>query len=73
MLWKQRNGRLHEFGAGAQTQFNGDESACLSGCSGFGLANADWLQGQLVGNSAAGGLDGYIHFLTGRELAVEHI
>jgi RHS repeat-associated protein len=56
------------FGAGAQTQFNGDESACLSGCSGFGLANADWLQSQLVGNSAAGGLDGYIHFLTGREL-----
>lgn len=55
------------FGAGAQTQFNGDESSCLSGCAGFSLANANWLQSQLVGNSALGGLDGYIQFLTGRE------
>jgi RHS repeat-associated protein len=54
------------FAAGAQTQFNGDESSCLSGCTGFSLANADWLQSQLVGNSKFGGLDGYIQFLTGR-------
>jgi RHS repeat-associated protein len=56
------------FEAGAQTQFNGDESSCLSGCAGFSLANANWLQGQLKGNSISGGLDGYIQFLTGREL-----
>jgi hypothetical protein len=55
------------FGAGAQTQFNGDESSCLSGCAGFSLANANWVQSQLVGNSILGGLDGYIQFLTGRE------
>jgi RHS repeat-associated protein len=55
------------FEAGAQTQFNGDESSCLSGCSGFSLANASWLQSQFVGNSVLGGLDGYIQFLTGRD------
>jgi RHS repeat-associated protein len=55
------------FEAGAQTQFNGDESSCLSGCAGFSLASANLLQSQLVGNSALGGLDGYIQFLTGRE------
>lgn len=53
------------FAAGAQTDANGN---CLSGCGGygFGSANADWLQSQLVGNSQLGGLDGYIQFLTGR-------
>lgn len=53
------------FQAGAQTDANGN---CLSGCGGygFGSANADWLQSQLVGNSQLGGLDGYIQFLTGR-------
>lgn len=56
------------FAAGATTQFNGDETACTSGCSGFSLANSDWLSGQLVGNSMSGGLDGYIQFLTSREL-----
>lgn len=55
------------FGAGAQTQFNSNETACTSGCAGFSLANANWLQGQLVVNSVAGGLNGYIQFLTGRE------
>ena len=55
------------FAAGATTQFNGDETACTSGCAGFSYANADWLSGQLVGNSVAGGLGGYIQFLTGRE------
>ena len=54
------------FKAGAQTADNG---ACVSGCSGYGFAsaNADWLQGQLVGSSVSGGLNGYIRFLTGRE------
>jgi RHS repeat-associated protein len=54
------------FQSGAQTDANGN---CLSGCGGYGFAsaNADWLQGQLVGNSQLSGLDGYIQFLTGRE------
>jgi RHS repeat-associated protein len=52
------------FAAGAATQFNANESACTSGCSGFASANADWLQGQLVGNS--GGLGGYLPFLANR-------
>jgi hypothetical protein len=55
------------FEAGAQTQFNANESACVSGCSGFSLANADWLVDQLVGNSIPGGLNGYIQFLTKRD------
>jgi hypothetical protein len=55
------------FSAGAQTQFNANESACLSGCSGFSLANANWLLNQLVANSIPGGLSGYIQFLAGRE------
>jgi RHS repeat-associated protein len=55
------------FEAGSRTQFNENESACLSGCSGFSLADANWLLGQLVGNSIPGGLGGYIQFLTGRE------
>jgi hypothetical protein len=55
------------FAAGATTQFNGDETACTSGCAGFSYANADWLSGQLVGNSVGGGLSGYIQFLTRRE------
>ncbi len=59
------------FAAGAQTQFNGDESSCNSGCAGFSLANANWLQNQLVGNSMLGGLDGYIQFLTGRETPLQ--
>jgi RHS repeat-associated protein len=59
------------FEPGAQTQFNGDESSCLSGCAGFSLANANWLQSQLVGNSMLGGLDGYIQFLTGRETPLQ--
>ena len=56
------------FAAGAQTDANGN---CLSGCGGygFGSANADWLQDQLVGNSQLGGLDGYIQFLTGRVIS----
>ena len=54
------------FQSGAQTDANGN---CLSGCGGYGFAsaNADWLQGQIVGNSQLSGLDGYIQFLTGRE------
>jgi RHS repeat-associated protein len=54
------------FKAGAQTDANGN---CTSGCGGYGFASAneDWLKGQLVGNSNSGGLDGYIHFLVGRE------
>jgi RHS repeat-associated protein len=54
------------FQSGAQTDANGN---CLNGCGGYGFAsaNADWLQGQLVGNSQLSGLDGYIQFLTGRE------
>ena len=54
------------FAAGAQTDDNGK---CLSGCGGYGFssANANWLQGQLAGNSTSGGLDGYIQFLTGRQ------
>ena len=54
------------FSAGAQTDANGN---CTSGCGGYGFAsaNANWLQGQLVGNSNSTGLDGYIQFLTGRE------
>jgi RHS repeat-associated protein len=55
------------FEAGAQTQFNGNESSCLTGCAGFSLANANWLQKQLVANSKVDGLDGYIQFLAGRE------
>lgn len=54
------------FGAGAQTQWNGDESSCTSGCSGFASANANLLSGQLAGNSMGGGLGGYISFLTSR-------
>jgi hypothetical protein len=54
------------FGAGDNTGFNADDTAC-SGCAGFASANANWLQGQLVGNSMSGGLDSYIQFLTGRE------
>jgi RHS repeat-associated protein len=54
------------FAAGAQTQWNGDESSCTGGCSGFASANANWLQGQLAGNSISGGLGDYIQFLTGR-------
>jgi RHS repeat-associated protein len=53
------------FGAGDNTGFNASDTAC-SGCSGFASANANWLQGQLVGNSQLSGLDGYIGFLTGR-------
>jgi hypothetical protein len=58
------------FAAGAQTNDNGN---CLSGCSGYGFAsaNANWLQGQLVGNSMLGGLDGYIQFLTGRQTPLQ--
>jgi hypothetical protein len=54
------------FAAGALTDANG---SCTSGCGGYGFAsaNANWLQGQLVGSSMTGGLDGYIQFLTGRE------
>lgn len=54
------------FSEGAQTDANG---GCTGGCGGYGFAsaNANWLQGQLVGNSMSGGLDGYIQFLTGRE------
>jgi RHS repeat-associated protein len=54
------------FAAGAQTDADGN---CTSGCGGYGFssASADWLQGQLRGNSMSGGLDGYIQFLTGRE------
>jgi RHS repeat-associated protein len=55
------------FEAGAQTQFNGDESSCLSGCAGFSLANANWLQSMLVGRSRIGGLDGMISFMVNRE------
>ena len=51
------------FAAGAQTQWNGDESSCTGGCSGFASANANWLAGQLAGNSTSGGLGGYIQFL----------
>jgi YD repeat-containing protein len=54
------------FSEGAQTDPNG---GCTSGCGGYGFAsaNANWLQGQLVGNRQLSGLDGYIQFLTGRE------
>ena len=55
------------FEAGAQTQFNGDESSCVSGCAGFSLANANWLQSMLVGSSRIGGLDGMISFMVNRE------
>jgi hypothetical protein len=54
------------FGAGDNTGFNSTDTAC-SGCAGFASANANWLQGQLAGNSQLSGLDGYIQFLTGRE------
>jgi RHS repeat-associated protein len=55
------------FEAGAQTQFNENETACTGGCSGFSHANADWLQAQFVGKSIPGGLDKYIEFLATRE------
>ena len=54
------------FKAGAQTQFNEDETKCTGGCSGFSQANADWLRAQFVGRSIPGGLDKYIEFLAGR-------
>jgi RHS repeat-associated protein len=55
------------FEAGAQTQFNENETACTGGCSGFSRANADWLQAQFVGNNQPGDLDKYIEFLATRE------
>jgi RHS repeat-associated protein len=52
------------FAAGATTQFNANESACTSGCSGFSTANAGWLQGQLEANGVD--LGGYLPFLANR-------
>jgi hypothetical protein len=57
------------FGAGDNTGFNAGETAC-SGCAGFASVNANWLQGQLAGNSISGGLGDYIHFLTDRTQAL---
>ncbi len=57
------------FGAGDNTGFNATDTAC-SGCAGFASANADWLSGQLSRDGVPG-LDGYIHFLTGREETVK--
>jgi RHS repeat-associated protein len=54
------------FQAGATTQWNGNESSCTSGCTGFASADADWLEGQLKKDGVPG-LDQYVHFLTGRE------
>jgi len=62
-----------QFGAGAQTNDSGN---CLSGCGGYGYAsaNADWLTGQLVGNSkptdGSDPLDGLLTFMTSRDKAV---
>jgi len=59
------------FEAGAQTQFNADETKCTGGCSGFSYANANWLQEQFVGNNITGGLDRYIEFLANRDAPIE--
>lgn len=58
------------FAAGAQTQWNGDESSCTGGCSGFASANANWLRSQLVGNGMENGLGGYIQFMANRTQAL---
>ncbi len=62
-----------QFGAGAQTT---DSGSCTSGCGGYGFAStsADFLTGQLVGNSrptdGSDPLDGLLTFMTGRAQAV---
>src|SRR6185437_11122430 len=54
------------FAAGAETDSSGD---CLIGCDGFvfSSAGADWFQAQLVGNSEANGMFGYMQFLITRK------
>jgi RHS repeat-associated protein len=69
------NGQVNfaQFQAGAQTNDSGN---CLGGCGsyGFASASADWLTGQLVGNSkptdGSDPLDGLLTFMTGRAKAV---
>jgi len=62
-----------QFQAGAQTN---DSGGCLSGCSSYGFAStsADFLTGQLVGNSrptdGSDPLDGLLTFMTKRDQAV---
>lgn len=59
------------FEAGAQTQFNANETGCTAGCSGFSHASADWIQAQFVGKNVPGDLDKYIEFLASREAPIE--
>jgi RHS repeat-associated protein len=62
-----------QFQSGAQTNDSGD---CLSGCGSYGFAStsADFLTGQLVGNSrptdGSDPLDGLLTFMTERDQAV---
>jgi RHS repeat-associated protein len=62
-----------QFQAGAQTNDSGD---CSSGCGSYGFAStsADFLTGQLVGNSrptdGSDPLDGLLTFMTKRDQAV---
>lgn len=62
-----------QFQANAQTDDSGD---CLSGCSdyGFASASADWLTGQLRGNSiptdGSDPLGGLLTFMAGRDKSV---
>jgi RHS repeat-associated protein len=62
-----------QFQAGAQTNDNGD---CLSGCGAYVFASegADWLTGQLRGNSVptdgSDPLDGLLTFMTERDKSV---
>jgi len=62
-----------QFQAGAQTN---DSGGCLSGCGSYGFAStsADFLTGQLVGNSrptdGSDPLDGLLTFMTKRDQAV---
>jgi len=69
------NGQVNfaQFQAGAETNDSGN---CLNGCGsyGFASASADWLTGQLVGNSkptdGSDPLDGLLTFLTSRDKPV---
>lgn len=62
-----------QFQSGAQTN---DSGGCLSGCGSYGFAStsADFLTGQLVGNSrptdGSDPLDGLLTFMTKRDQAV---
>jgi len=62
-----------QFQAGAETN---DSGGCLSGCGSYGFAStsADFLTGQLVGNSrptdGSDPLDGLLTFMTKRDQAV---